>query len=122
MNASELRIGNAIHYNGSAPEEYFLVTDLSTLAEHEINDITAASCEPIALTEEWIGRFGFELGAGINKDIWSLPVWDFATQQTALGFIHLRSQRPVQFVHQLQNLYFAFTGEELEIEQPVSSN
>lgn len=74
--------------------------------------------EPIPITEKWLDRLGFEYG-----DICDLGVrsngqitYSFGTAymcdmfETGCGF-----KAKCEYVHQLQNLYFALTGEELEI-------
>jgi hypothetical protein len=75
----------------------------------------------IPLTEEWLLKFGFKKDEDIQKE-WSYTlnisggiVTLFHHNKTAgLIFIDLASGL-VQYVHQLQNLYFALKGEELEI-------
>ena len=84
--------------------------------------------EPIPLTEEWLVRFGFE-----KRDIPSLGmiryfIWidkirrpknvkfeQFAVDLISLRYIFSNPQIKIKHVHQLQNLYFALTGEELTI-------
>jgi hypothetical protein len=72
--------------------------------------------KPIPLTEEWLLNFGFEsdeiewwngiLSIGICKEgLRYLP-----TEQ-----INVRVGIVLQHVHQLQNLYFALTNEELTL-------
>jgi hypothetical protein len=67
--------------------------------------------KPIPLTEEWLVKFGFEgWDKGdytmnlSNANFYKLPIW----QPLAKNIKH---------VHQLQNLYFALTGEELTIKE-----
>lgn len=74
---------------------------------------------PIELNPEWLERFGFEkdrtgyaledknsLSFSVTKEGKFLACW----LDKSTGII-------VQYVHQLQNLYFALTGEELEIKE-----
>jgi hypothetical protein len=73
---------------------------------------------PIPLTPEWLERCGFkgvwlEFNHGCqisaHKDGTSIiGGWDSATSNQSV-------EVPCKYVHQLQNLYFALTGEELEI-------
>lgn len=79
--------------------------------------------QPIPLTEEWLVKFGFEKPA----ETWYLN--GFGVWQTLCGnkdgtefigfFYELRDRgivdKHIEHVHQLQNLYFALTGEELTI-------
>jgi hypothetical protein len=86
------------------------------------------SFEPIPLTEEWLIKFGFDkressvcdaFYIGINpitKDwlfdiVWLKNMMDYSYE----GFPFYRNgHHKIQYVHQLQNLYFALTGEELQ--------
>lgn len=96
--AKELRIGN-------------LVLD-STGNIHKIERLDEkwdfSDRKPIPLTEEWLLRFGF--GQMRNK-FYKKHV----TLTKSEGFYVAFVQDELKSVHQLQNLYFALTGEELEI-------
>lgn len=86
---------------------------------------------PIKLTEEWLLKFGF----GEDED--NLGYWVFWSESSERLYINLNEEDSnrryghcfwgydyhvnssinyyVQYVHQLQNLYFSLTGEELTI-------
>lgn len=82
--------------------------------------------EPISLTEEWLLKFGF---VEIDDDgLWGHPSEElFQLQSKYLEgegkFNHIwdasYTEAPIEFVHHLQNLYFALTGEELTIKETV---
>jgi hypothetical protein len=101
MKANELRIGNWLQWK--ADKRPFQVSIIDTT---ETSKETKA--EPIPLTEEWLLKFdwnGFKIGyidsyfkIDENGCLWYCG--DFT------GVVLL-------YVHQLQNLYFALTGEEL---------
>jgi hypothetical protein len=109
MKATELRIGNLVQDRRS--EECGMI-DIVVLGI--IDTMENHSYEPIPLTEEWLIKFGFD-------DIeMSIPV----AYKTKSGFRIKEDQRGywmqykygtviINHVHQLQNLYFALTGEEL---------
>lgn len=79
--------------------------------------------QPIPLTEEWLLRFGFEE----NQIEVKLPHSEWHTEGCltvhADGGCSLLNYtweaeielNPVQYIHQLQNLYFALTGQELTL-------
>lgn len=74
---------------------------------------------PIPLTEEWLLKFGFEkIGENYEND-WLLIHTHLKTKE--LHFIlnlpnsHQYNITVLNYVHQLQNLYFVLTGEELTI-------
>jgi len=71
--------------------------------------------EPIPLTEEWLERFGFEEDDSVG--------WLKRFDKSDSFFIDLsfmywgENSVKLTHVHQLQNLYFALTGEELTIKK-----
>src|SRR5579864_5869204 len=77
--------------------------------------IPYADLSGIQLTEEWLLKFGFkctsgewyypetEFGITFNEDHEPLHIWDASF-----------TDAPIKYVHQLQNLYFALTGTELQ--------
>lgn len=75
--------------------------------------------KPIPLTEEWLLKFGFSEKLGN----WELPNFRFHINKPMNfdGFLFCEGYSvttdKIQFVHQLQNLYFALTGEELILNQ-----
>jgi hypothetical protein len=128
MKASELRIGNLVktctpnmkimipHIDAQV-QAISLFGELSFLHEptREGFEMPAQHVTGIPLTEEWLLKFGFirvrdypvyskndlRIELNIAKSEWTA---DLYIDRTA-----------IQCVHQLQNLYFALTGEELEI-------
>jgi hypothetical protein len=74
--------------------------------------------DPIPLTEEWLLKFGFELD--IEDDGYSKGKYKVSVSDEGCIFFIYDSYYPIEIcefkhTHQLQNLYFALTGEELEI-------
>lgn len=104
MKANELRIGNLIQHNGRS----FAV---DTIDSSVLNGV-----EPIPLTKDWMDRFGFdEDGCVPINNPNTLQVTkslDVIVYEESNDFICLGG---VAFVHQLQNIYFALTGEELTV-------
>jgi len=124
MKATELRIGNYINYS----KENVIVTigDLAVLQQRE-NDKLATPYEPIPLTEEWLLKFGFKqqnefyvISDDLSHYVELLNVRDeWYPWIIELPELSHESEQKVcipyiQYVHQLQNLYFALTGEELK--------
>jgi hypothetical protein len=110
MKASELRIGNWVRDE----EGYYQIK-----GEHldEDNFPTIQTWE-IQLTEEWLLKFGFE-----KKMAWTFAkplsgnlvlVYYLGEKGCSIGFKNY-SDFSCEYAHQLQNLYFALTGEELTI-------
>lgn len=75
----------------------------------------------IPLTDEWLLRLGanertLHLQEGCYLDI--STTYKTAYIQKGLGF----SVKYPEFVHQLQNLFFALTGQELKIKEPCAES
>jgi hypothetical protein len=124
MKNKDLRIGNITNF-GIVCE--ILNTDMSNSFRVKDEDgCEYKSCwadiQPIPLTEDWLIKFGF-----INSklDYYTIDELEFRFYFTYVGlserrdyhFILYNNLNPigcdVKHVHQLQNLYFALTGEEL---------
>ena len=125
IQANELRIGNLLQrLDGSA----FEVGAYNILA---INDYPKyLQPNPIPLTEEWLVKLGFEKRKDktpkIALDI--VCVWNkkqffffYESKNNFIAIDFLNSDdfgtktTEIHYVHQLQNLYFGLTGEELTI-------
>jgi len=124
MKANELRIGNYIIRNGFKPE---IVDGWKMFAKIEqVPDWYF----PIPLTEEWLLKFGFEKTESDNSEelyLWSIQIanntslyfnrdideWYLSHEWNSNHFKNDFWNKP-KYVHQLQNLYFALTGEELQ--------
>lgn len=109
MKANELRLGNYIY----CLDELSIV-DIESL--EMIND-KFGWWYPIPLTEEWLKKFGFEENSYSWTKLQKLKHVGFATvkivKQGKNRLIY--NGLNIKHVHQLQNLYFALTGEELTI-------
>jgi len=126
MNANELRIGNYVKFGKlfkkvvEIAEEgfYILDKDGTTLKN------TWADLQPIPLTEEWLLKFGF---VEVKYDD---GIYGFCKQ--GFGYINsgqirwsceriiFNDDKHLLYIHQLQNFYFALTGEELVVSDAVS--
>ena len=123
MKANELRIGNwykSVKWNRSVQCELSDLYDLCAKSDGSYNDPPINEMfEPIPLTEEWLLKFGFEgnsiFGANIKYKIGYFEVWYFGEPDRYM-LENLKNMRVyIEYVHQLQNLYFALTGTELLI-------
>jgi hypothetical protein len=121
MKASELRIGNLVWIDIGLPLynlHYFTAGDFGDLHNKKLKD---EQFMPIPLTEERLVRFGFEKEG--EEDLYTLSneslSFDlvFDNNKIRLGdmsdMCYTTWNTPVSQVHQLQNLYFALTGEEI---------
>ena len=117
MKVTELRIGNWLD-NGEG-SNYVIDTSsmMDILDEAQVNN-GETYWKPIPLTEEWLVKFGFD---GRVDFKWKRNVGiqivggDYYFAFKDMGNVIFRSIVECKYVHQLQNLYFAVTREELEL-------
>lgn len=110
MDYREVRIGNWVNEQGLE------------LRVGMINSEVLESAEPIPLTEEWLVRFGFKPSEAktAKKYIYYSDSYNFRNAKVVCknGYdarvVIAGMVIKTKHVHQLQNLYFALTGEELE--------
>lgn len=132
MKSNELRIGNLVmaSYDGVKYTKE-VVTDIF---KYGINsnygeaDYDEERIKPIPLTEEWLIKFGFEkkdANIGLKEEFkkpnnYHYSLKSFGEYYPNMKQIEVLGEHPgfyikCEHVHQLQNLYYALTGEELEI-------
>ena len=126
MEANELRIANLIRYGN--PIHKNLPTHIITgIMSHTIYlDGEGCSSENtniigIPLTEEWLLRFGFKEKKSFKAKYWLYLKYDMYLHWDGYNLflwcdtVIKRDDHGIKHVHQLQNLYFALTGEELTL-------
>lgn len=112
LESKELRIGNIVQ----SLEDYdeFIIDEGWQIDNSRIY-------KPIPLSEEWLVKMGFERMLGL--DIWFIGdvcgrhLQIVNDEQMFIARLTGRTLREVTSVHDIQNLYFALTGEELTIKQ-----
>jgi hypothetical protein len=134
MKANEFRIGNYIQIEEVSEEkesgEKYIIRDYEVIEvdseiirNFEENDnFLIYKYSPIPLTEEWLLKFGFEYEEKNNDYI--LNGGEFYVNKnktTGLYWMYMQNCDEdaclvsIEYVHHLQNLSFALTGEELII-------
>lgn len=121
IQSSELRIGNYIDFECSNTVESFHCSEGKITAIHTdhvyVNTIKVprlGMLKTIPLTEEWLLKCGFNK-ISINYEKRGIAIW-YSSQSRSYVFRYgHQSETIIEYVHQLQNLYFALTGEELEV-------
>lgn len=120
MNVHELRIGNYLYTDEGKINSVYLIAKSVIEFSNPHTICSPDFCSPVLLTEEWLIKFGLEQG-GYDFLFW--------TKETKNGIFTICGDSEIEFgirynneielqlkyVHQLQNLYFALTGEELAI-------
>ena len=117
MKTTELRIGNYVMDSPVNGDDVLDVQAIYTnLIIHEERHVYNDELRPIPLTEEWLLRFGFKhSGNGFFIHAKSLIELANIGDEYFHSGIKGVSLINVHFVHQLQNLYFALVGEELQL-------
>lgn len=129
IQANELRIGDL--FIDKLTKEYLKVSSINDDGKIVYNVINRDAFPlpngwgaiPIPLTEDILLKCGFKLERG--EIILSIPNcgnWNWQLYQYE-GYIEIQVQyeyatdlKHIKYLHQLQNLFFALTGEELNIE------
>ena len=129
LGANELRIGNLVlddtsknimivsriesvdHTEWNSGDQY----NIRCLQFGTIETYYDGNFKPIPLTEEWLLKLGFYKYKGDNSDCF-LNGFETACNMRML-FYKGSLIKNINFVHQIQNLYFALTGEELTIKK-----
>jgi hypothetical protein len=127
LKAQELRIGNLVEYRMEddldSRKEWWAVTaidseDINWLEKEEPETI---DYRPIPLTEEWLLKFGFEEDETYVSE--ENPFLDYINGNVRISMPYFSFEycdggiKELKYVHQIQNLYFALTGTELEIKK-----
>lgn len=115
MKSTELRIGNFIYYSQSPEEDQpydVFKTNLNDIHSLQLNESTDLRYSPIPLTEQWLIKLGFNFeDPYYNKGIYSCyRMYGEIKIANLHGFI-----ANLKYVHELQNLFFALTRQELEL-------
>ena len=110
IESRELRIGNWVNHNGTPIE---LTRNRFKLS---VFTLGCSEIEPIPLTEEWLERFGFEKRKISYLYGYGNFLYDYRLKLWTWYGIQLHDYL-ITYVHQLQNLYFALTGEELQLKE-----
>ena len=123
MNIKELRIGNYLQAKGAGyviplgkKEEY----QISSGTLHEWPSIPNDMKQPIPLTEQWMEKMGLEY---VDDNAQWLGIELYGTLHLNIDVNNNKAVlsdlgeptvlHKLEYVHQLQNLYYALTGKEL---------
>ena len=112
MKIEEFRVGNLVEYSRNekiVKIKGFSYGGLHVTSEDEMIWKEIESFNSIPLTRNWLISAGFvRQGETMynKKDLFIIYVPEM---------IHYKTETKIKYVHQLQNLYFAITGEELKL-------
>jgi|GEM_PF-6864499 len=133
MEVTEVRIGNyVLGQDGSFPVHLVIGIDHSKIKTQPLNLISWQSIEsvsyldgqstarPIVITDDWLIKLGFKSNS--ESDRFWYPEKNFwVTSFKGRYSAHLQHDKinDIQFINQLQNLFFTVTSEELTIKEPA---
>lgn len=131
IQSNELRIGN---YFKAEPYSFDILQVKALGTQWVIIDngsLFYKSIQPIPLTEEWLLKFGFKeisFTQDRNRDWYKMFEIDYTSELVSLNYYtktnycrfnfdigYGNKNVDLYYVHQLQNLYFALTNNELKI-------
>lgn len=127
MKASELRIGNKVDLYGSTAT----IQGQDFVNHYTTDDRNFDRFKPILLTEEWLLKLGFKVEycddgtPYYTKDLSESKYCSLSIMSSdENGFMEITlfpygQWFRYRYVHQLQNLYFALTGKELEVKELI---
>lgn len=119
MEVKELRINNWFNLNG---KDFYIDLKMLYAISSGNPDYDLQKINPIPINKEWLEKFGFKKTRFSRWENYNLITygygfmfgeWDkviLSMDESSEIFVH-----DVQYVHQLQNLYFALTGNELTL-------
>lgn len=115
MDIKELRIGNFVNLHDEQTE-----IDSVHFRDYYNEIDTEEDYSPIPLTEEWLVKLGFAEHEFNKKDFY----YGNYSVTTFTGFkfwivdsVDAPCYVEIKYVHSLQNLYFALTGEDLVVKE-----
>lgn len=125
---SEVRVGNLLeaHLTGE-----YVTVDWLVIKHLEGGNIqngfdpkVGPVYKPIPLNEWWLDKLGFNKGTAnagtmicFKKSKYTIAEWDIGEWRMWIATVDI--YKKIKHVHELQNLYFALTGSELELKQLV---
>lgn len=102
-------------------------TDLLDVGETSFVDYPLSFLKPISITDTWLQNLGFESNGDEHEEEWyqkDEPLFGYKiTDMAEIGDGHIWdgafTDAPCKHVHQLQNLYYALTGNELSFKTKI---
>ena len=109
MKSNEVRVGNFILFSGV--QTRVIPADFATQCRG-INSSEMPNFNPIELTEEWLKKAGYKKQNGYRYSNYNV-YGTILKNETGFEFHYYGIIIRLDFVHQLQNLFFSLYGEDL---------
>lgn len=124
MEAKNLRIGNFVRAKSPEKTEWVEAHKISAHTLYSMEyptamDFVKPDMEPIPLTREWLDKFGLLEGIELGQHFYYINLPFTLTRKQKTGDTRGQFIANVEFVHELQNLFFALTGSELKLKELV---
>ncbi len=124
LKSTELRIGNIVSFKGLWDGEIEAIEKIAIIIKDNEGVFSIDSFEPVNLSAEVLQRYGFTKvnNAWVLPDYydksefsteWKFSIWN--SWENEYEYNSAEFPVPLHSLHQLQNLYFTLTGEELNI-------
>ena len=119
MNHEGLRLGNYVTYQD--PGSRIKITTIDYLGESrgEIQVGLKSEQFPVPNTNGWMNPIELKadhlIGSGFVQKQFGYQKGEFMITSTFNFMYGVSSSKSIKYVHELQNLYYALTGEELEL-------
>lgn len=114
MKTNELRIGNYINIDLPISNEGKL-TRIGVITSKKVNGVEITKYKPIPLTEEWLLKLGLsKIGVEYCR-YYKLMYFGIKIKNNEFIYnpMNINMIKVLKYVHELQNLFHALTGEEL---------
>lgn len=131
IKANELRVGNLVVLNVNYKDNIHRIDEIYTdeVKVTSIEDggcfpiMKLRTCKPIPLSPEWLERCGLlDSGSSYKGELRFKGCGHLTIEVIEKGnlgyFAPFNKTIEIKYLHQLQNLYFTLTGEELQIKVP----
>jgi hypothetical protein len=114
MEANELRIGNWVNFEYKGLNYGKLFIDKNYFSHYENKEYIYT---PIPITEEWLLKFGFKYYQNVNGYTYRIDfrIHFVKFENGFTTYLDNTEWSEIQYVHELQNLYFALTQKELTL-------
>lgn len=119
MKQTDLRIGNLLMWEDES-KEIVSITEILKRENYYSISFEGGCAQldefiPIPLTEEWLIEFGFIKTSDEFNYEKEYQLGDFYIRENKDSNIYYYEDTPLQYVHIIQNLYFALKNKELKL-------
>jgi hypothetical protein len=118
MEATDFRIGNKVNL---FIENQTQEIEIEKIEKNYINNFSITSIKPIKITEKWLLKLGFTIENRLNGDIeYSYKDYRYILlkKEKYDGYLFCDNNivlRDLEFIHELQNIYFALIQIEIKL-------